>query len=182
MRVDTTNKPEIIPTLYFSLFPDAEDFTSVEGRLSTFDKMLRQAVQRLLPAGQCLVQQAQRNFGVSAAVAQKGNLDPIQQLFVDKIREYRTKSVGGKLVDATAETETALKDSLANLERAYGAKGVDMTQFPTLNFTDPELVWPGLTPEQVVKMNEAVDAAEEAEAAQQAAAQEPPKYDPWEGL
>ena len=39
------------------------------------------------------------------------------------------------MVDATPETETALRDSLANLERAYGAKGVDMTQFPTLNFT-----------------------------------------------
>ncbi|KAK3783535.1 hypothetical protein RRG08_011343 [Elysia crispata] len=144
--------------------------------------MLRQAVQRLLPAGQCLAQQAQRNFGVSAAAAQKGNLDPIQQLFVDKIREYRTKSTGGKLVDATPETETALRDSLANLERAYGAKGVDMTQFPTLNFTDPDLMWPGLTLEQKIKMYEAVDAAEEADAAQQAAAEEPPKYDPWEGL
>ncbi|RUS80770.1 hypothetical protein EGW08_011493 [Elysia chlorotica] len=143
--------------------------------------MLRQAVQRLLPAGQCLAQQAQRNFGVTA-VAAKANLDPIQQLFVDKIREYRTKSAGGKLVDATAQTETALKDSLANLERAYGAAGVDMTQFPTLNFTDPDLMWPGLTQEQKVKMYEVVDAAEEADAAKQAAAQAPPKYDPWEGL
>ena len=47
---------------------------------------------------------------------------------------------------------------------------------------DPDLMWPGLTLEQKIKMYEAVDAAEEADAAQQAAAEEPPKYDPWEGL
>ena len=43
-------------------------------------------------------------------------------------------------------------------------------------------MWPGLTQEQKVKMYESVDAAEAADAEKQAAATEPPKYDPWEGL
>ncbi|KAL1441578.1 hypothetical protein MTO96_008542 [Rhipicephalus appendiculatus] len=41
-------------------------------------------------AKQCMVQ-CKRNYGVSAVLMQK-SLDPIQQLFVDKIREYAQKS------------------------------------------------------------------------------------------
>lgn len=33
-----------------------------------------------------------RNFGVAAVAYQKSGVDPIQQLFLDKIREYRAKS------------------------------------------------------------------------------------------
>ncbi|KAK6172274.1 hypothetical protein SNE40_015971 [Patella caerulea] len=88
-----------------------------------------------------LIQQAKRNIGVSAVALQKAKLDPIQQMFVDKIREYaqKSKASGGKLVDATPESEKALKESLAKLETVYNAKGQDMTKFPSFNFTDPEL-------------------------------------------
>merc|ERR1719367_1008221 len=84
--------------------------------------------------------------------------DPIAQLFVDKIREYKSKSVGGKLVDASAATEAKLADILANIERVYGAKGVDMTQFPTFKFSEPELAYPGLEADQLEKLNKAATA------------------------
>ncbi|XP_005093546.1 ATP synthase-coupling factor 6, mitochondrial [Aplysia californica] len=142
--------------------------------------MFRQAFQRLTPVGNFVAHQVQRNIGMSAVVSQKANLDPIQQLFVDKIREYKTKSAGGKLVDASPETEATLKDMLTNLERAFQAKGVDMTQFPTFNFQEPELVWPGLTEEQRVKMYETAEAAEVAIA--QAEQVDEDKYDPFEGI
>ena len=104
------------------------------------------AFARLSLLGESVSQTARRNIGVTAAAASKANLDPIQQLFVDKIREYKTKSAGGKLVDASAETQATLNDMLANLERAFGAKGKDMTSFPTFNFTDPEIAYPGNVP------------------------------------
>ena len=52
-----------------------------------FAAMASQLLQRTQTL---LVSQARRNFGISAVVMQKA--DPIQQLFLDKIREYAKKS------------------------------------------------------------------------------------------
>eukprot|EP00745_Piridium_sociabile_P042905 TRINITY_DN87000_c1_g1_i1.p2 TRINITY_DN87000_c1_g1~~TRINITY_DN87000_c1_g1_i1.p2 ORF type:complete len:137 (-),score=55.89 TRINITY_DN87000_c1_g1_i1:283-693(-) len=108
--------------------------------------MLLQAVSRVGALGRQVVLLAQRNIGVSAVVAQKAATvtDPIQQLFLDKVRAYKTKSVGGKLVDATPAVEVALKDNLEKVDRVFSAKGKDMTQFPTFSFTDPQLEGVGL--------------------------------------
>jgi F-type H+-transporting ATPase subunit 6 len=82
-----------------------------------------------------------RNFGASAVCCQKVATDPIQKLFIDKIHDYsaKSKSAGGKLVDASPATEKALTDELEKLARQYGAKDADFTKFPTFSFTDPEL-------------------------------------------
>merc|ERR1711963_166342 len=108
--------------------------------------MLLQAVSRVGVVGRQVVQQARRNIGVSAIVAQKAAevADPIQQLFLTKIREYKTKSAGGKLVDANPAVEAALKDELDKVDRVYSATGKDMTQFPTFSFTDAALDAVGL--------------------------------------
>ncbi|BFZ25530.1 hypothetical protein BsWGS_28569 [Bradybaena similaris] len=139
--------------------------------------MFRHSLKKLAPLGNAIVSQGQRNIGASAAVSQKANLDPIQQLFVDKIREYRSRSAGGKLVDASPETEKKLKELLDNLERAFGARGVDMTQFPTFTFAEPQLVWPGLTQDQINKVKEAVAAEAEREKLRQAEATETEKVE-----
>ncbi|KAH9503832.1 ATP synthase-coupling factor 6, mitochondrial [Bulinus truncatus] len=132
--------------------------------------MLRQVFQKVLPVATLALQ---RNFAATAVASQ--NLDPIQQLFLDKIRDYRAKSKGGKLVDATPESEASLNEMLGNLERAYGAKGIDMTQFPTFNFSEPTLVWPGLSPEQQEKIRQQEEAEKEAESKRlaQSSAEEP---------
>ncbi|RLU15881.1 hypothetical protein DMN91_011637 [Ooceraea biroi] len=78
-----------------------------------------------------------RDISTNIPALQKAT-DPIQQLFLDKLREYKTKSVGGKLVDVSPEL---LKEREANLEKLNtqygGGKGVDMAQFPQFKFTDP---------------------------------------------
>jgi len=80
-----------------------------------------------------------RNIGVSAACNQKATAtDPIQKLFVDKVHEYtqKSKTTGGKLVDASPLTEKAMKDELEKIARQYGATGTDFQKFPTFNFAD----------------------------------------------
>ncbi|XP_013171125.1 PREDICTED: ATP synthase-coupling factor 6, mitochondrial [Papilio xuthus] len=73
------------------------------------------------------------------AAAQKAT-DPIQQLFLDKIREYKQKSAGGKLVDPSPAIQKELKSELEKLERQYGGgSGVDMTAFPSFKFEEPKL-------------------------------------------
>merc|ERR1711994_699418 len=65
------------------------------------------------------------------------NTDIVQELFVEKIREYAQKkqAAGGKFVDATPQTEANLQGELDKVAKKYGGgQGVDMTQFP-------EMVW-----------------------------------------
>ncbi|KAB0803609.1 hypothetical protein PPYR_00579 [Photinus pyralis] len=82
----------------------------------------------------------QRNLGVFAPAFNKAS-DPIQQLFLDKIREYKNKSGGGtKLVDPSPDIQKELTSELEKLSRQYGGgAGVDMTKFPTFKFTDPAI-------------------------------------------
>ncbi|KAJ3648589.1 hypothetical protein Zmor_020382 [Zophobas morio] len=78
-----------------------------------------------------------RNIGILAPCLQKAT-DPIQQLFIEKIREYKQKSTGGKLVEPSPDIEKELKSELEKVSRVYGGgPGVDMTKFPTIKFDDP---------------------------------------------
>ncbi|XP_034952350.1 ATP synthase-coupling factor 6, mitochondrial-like [Chelonus insularis] len=80
-----------------------------------------------------------RNIGIMAPAMQKV-ADPIQQLFLDKIREYKAKSVGGKMVDPSPELERELKNDLDRIATQYGGgPGVDMTKFPTFKFEEPKV-------------------------------------------
>ncbi|NXS96988.1 ATP5J factor, partial [Jacana jacana] len=78
-----------------------------------------------------------RNIGLSAIVFNKTKeLDPVQKLFVDKLREYTTKSKqAGGPVDAGPEFQKELTESLARLQRAYGEG--DLTKFPEFKFEEP---------------------------------------------
>ncbi|KAK7105657.1 ATP synthase-coupling factor 6, mitochondrial-like isoform X2 [Littorina saxatilis] len=127
--------------------------------------MLLQAVSRLGMVSRQVLQHARRNIGVSAVAAQKAApvTDPIQQLFLDKIKDYKTKSVGGKLVDVTPQVESALKDELDKVDRVYSAAGKDMTQFPSFSFTDPQLESAGLGDTKDLDIVEAEETIEEVE-------------------
>ncbi|KAL6101077.1 uncharacterized protein ACO6RY_08086 [Pungitius sinensis] len=64
-----------------------------------------------------------------------GQMDPIQKLFLDSIREYSTKSrAAGGLVDAGSDYEKALAEEVAKLQRLYG--GGDLLSFPQFKFTE----------------------------------------------
>jgi F-type H+-transporting ATPase subunit 6 len=85
-----------------------------------------------------------RNIGISAVLAQKGTAsDPIQKLFVQKIKEYdqKSKSLGpGKLVDSNPAVEAERQAELNRVAKIYGGgQGIDMTKFPTFDFKDPVL-------------------------------------------
>ncbi|KAK3885332.1 hypothetical protein Pcinc_010454 [Petrolisthes cinctipes] len=98
-------------------------------------------VTRILPEARTLQAALRRNYGASAILMKKA-VDPIQQLFVDKIQEYskKSKTAGGKLVDATPEIEKQLQQELDKVARHYGGgAGVDMTKFPDFKFTDPKV-------------------------------------------
>merc|ERR1711976_840496 len=109
-------------------------------------KMLR-AVTRL-GVVRHVAQQAQRNFGLTAVVSNPADAqeitDPIQSLFLDKLREYRSKAKGGKIVGVTPEVEARLKDEMDKVERMFNPKGLELARFPTFDFAEPYVEPPGL--------------------------------------
>merc|ERR1712142_416531 len=80
-----------------------------------------------------------RNIGISAVVFNKTkDMDPVQKLFLDKIRDYttRSKAVGG-IVDAGPAYQKNLGDEVTKLQRLYGEG--DLTKFPEFKFAAPQL-------------------------------------------
>ncbi|XP_053310255.1 ATP synthase-coupling factor 6, mitochondrial [Spea bombifrons] len=79
-----------------------------------------------------------RNIGLTAIAFNKTKeLDPVQKIFVEKIREYNTKSQkAGGPVDAGTEYQKDLNEDISKLQRLYG--GGDLTQFPKFKFEEPK--------------------------------------------
>ncbi|ELW61598.1 ATP synthase-coupling factor 6, mitochondrial [Tupaia chinensis] len=77
-----------------------------------------------------------RNIGVTAVAFNK-ELDPVQKLFVDKIREYKSKrqATGGP-VDTGPEYQQDLERELFKLKQMYGK--ADVNTFPSFRFEDPK--------------------------------------------
>lgn len=66
--------------------------------------------------------------------------DPIYQIFLDKVREYRLKSPKGKPVDPGPEFEAELKEVTERLALQYGGgEGVDMLEFPKFKLPDIDI-------------------------------------------
>ncbi|XP_068446850.1 ATP synthase-coupling factor 6, mitochondrial [Clinocottus analis] len=98
-------------------------------RLSQLSSALRCAVSLTL----------RRNLGLSAVLFKRAQeLDPIQKLFLDKIRDYNTKSkTTGGIVDAGPSYQKNVSEEVLKLQRLYG--GGDLTKFPEVKFTEPKL-------------------------------------------
>merc|ERR1712150_23808 len=71
---------------------------------------------------------AQRNFGASAVLSQKAATDTIQQLFLEKTREYAKK--------------------------AQATGGQDFAKFPSFTYSDPTLEEVGVPPSDKVAVAE----------------------------
>ncbi|XP_017767373.1 PREDICTED: ATP synthase-coupling factor 6, mitochondrial [Eufriesea mexicana] len=78
-----------------------------------------------------------RNIGILAPAFQEAK-DPIQQLFIDKIREYKAKSSGGKIPDAGPEIEKERKAEFDRIAKQYNIVG-DPKEFPKFKFEDPQV-------------------------------------------
>uniref|UniRef100_D3TRP3 Mitochondrial F1F0-ATP synthase subunit Cf6 n=2 Tax=Glossina TaxID=44049 RepID=D3TRP3_GLOMM len=95
--------------------------------------------QSILSGVRVLRVEARRNIGITAPVFNKV-ADPIQKLFLDKVREYKQKSSGGKMVDPSPEIEKELKNELERVAKQYGSDGkTDMTKFPEFKFPDVKI-------------------------------------------
>ncbi|KAK2707446.1 hypothetical protein QYM36_015217 [Artemia franciscana] len=79
-----------------------------------------------------------RSFSTSLPVVQKA-VDPIQKLFLDKIKEYdqKSKAAGGKLLEASTEIQRELDAELDKLKKMYGGDTADLSKFPSFHFEDP---------------------------------------------
>ncbi|XP_054983581.1 ATP synthase-coupling factor 6, mitochondrial-like [Sorex araneus] len=77
-----------------------------------------------------------RNIGMTAVVFSK-ELDPVQKIFMDKIREYKTKrqSYEGP-VDTGPECQQELDWELSKLKQMHGK--ADMKTFPYFTFEEPK--------------------------------------------
>ncbi|XP_032888290.1 ATP synthase-coupling factor 6, mitochondrial [Amblyraja radiata] len=101
--------------------------------------MILQSLFRFSAAARsALSLQLQRNIGFTAVVFnQTKNLDPIQKLFLDKIRDYDTKSKkAGGVVDAGPEYQKNVDQEITKLRRFYG--GGDLEKFPEFKFEEPK--------------------------------------------
>uniref|UniRef100_A0A8C1R4B0 ATP synthase-coupling factor 6, mitochondrial n=1 Tax=Cyprinus carpio TaxID=7962 RepID=A0A8C1R4B0_CYPCA len=80
-----------------------------------------------------------RNISLSAIVFNKArDLDPVQKLFLDKIREYNTKSkAAGGVVEAGPAYQKNLTEEMTKLQRLYG--GGDLSSFPQFRFPEAKL-------------------------------------------
>ncbi|KAM3857158.1 ATP synthase peripheral stalk subunit F6, mitochondrial [Diretmus argenteus] len=97
-------------------------------RLLQLSSLLRSAVTLTL----------RRNIGMSAVLFNRAkDLDPVQKLFLDKIRDYNTKSkASGGIVDAGAGYQKNVSEEITKLQRLYG--GGDLTKFPEFKFQEPK--------------------------------------------
>ena len=79
--------------------------------------------------------QAQRGLATSSVLYWNGKTgqDPIQKLFLDKLKEFNTKSKAGQ-VSMTPEVAKQYKDETERLRRVYGADKEDLSQFPSFKF------------------------------------------------
>ncbi|EDW13932.1 ATP synthase-coupling factor 6, mitochondrial [Drosophila mojavensis] len=95
--------------------------------------------QSILTGIRVLRTEARRNIAIVAPALNKAS-DPIQQLFLDKVREYKQKSAGGKMVDPNPEIEKELKNELERVAKQYGSDGkTDMLKFPEFKFPDVKI-------------------------------------------
>lgn len=76
----------------------------------------------------------QQKLGFAAAVS-----DPIQKLFLDKLREYTAKSAKSPdgLVDADPSVKTALNEDILRVKRSFGVVEGQETKL-SASFTDAD--------------------------------------------
>lgn len=90
----------------------------------------------------CCQYLARRSMSLTTIGMQQAQTDPVQQLFVEKLRDYGKKQKAqtnpDMLVDASADQTKAYNDELERISRMYQVKkGEDMREFPKLDFKEP---------------------------------------------
>ncbi|XP_065206083.1 ATP synthase-coupling factor 6, mitochondrial [Planococcus citri] len=82
---------------------------------------------------------SRRNFGSCYILAAKAS-DPIQQLFLDKLTEFKQKSSDKNFLKDNPALEKQLKDELNRVTKQYGGeKPEDLAQFPQIKLEEPKV-------------------------------------------
>ncbi|KAF7651079.1 hypothetical protein LDENG_00114250 [Lucifuga dentata] len=77
-------------------------------------------------------------LGTPECTATQTDLDPVQRLFLEKIREYNNeRRLCGASLEVEPDYERRLSEEVAKLQRLYG--GGDLSTFPQFIFTEPKL-------------------------------------------
>ncbi|XP_073338252.1 uncharacterized protein [Pagrus major] len=85
-----------------------------------------------------LEQEVEEEGAQTEALGNEYDLDPVQRLFLEKIREYNTmRGLNGGPLEAEPDYEKHLSQETAKLQRLYG--GGDLNSFPEFTFTEPEM-------------------------------------------
>eukprot|EP00794_Sanderia_malayensis_P011420 gene11420-12610_t len=96
-------------------------------RTPNLKKSINLVVQRSIYVSTC-------NFD-KAPAANSSSMDPVQKLFLDKIKDYQTKAKklgGGKLVDLSPEHEKEMQKEVDGLKRRFGEGNLE--EFPKFDF------------------------------------------------
>ena len=77
-----------------------------------------------------------RNVSTTCAVSAQAKSttveDPVQKLFMEKMKEYRQKSKGGALPDSTPAFEARYQEEMDKVKRQFG--GGNLEDFPNFDF------------------------------------------------
>ncbi|GAA6231955.1 uncharacterized protein LOC108872943 [Lates japonicus] len=90
--------------------------------------------------GQEMVEEGEQTetLGTEDGAGTHTDLDPVQRLFLEKIREYdNMRSMSGGPVGLEPDYERHLSEETAKLQRLYG--GGDLSSFPQFTFTEPKM-------------------------------------------
>ncbi|CAG0915597.1 unnamed protein product [Notodromas monacha] len=100
--------------------------------------MLRAAINSAKPT---VMHFASRNMRMAVPACQ-AQVDPIQKIFVDKIKEYASKSKSAKdgLVDADNDALKGLHQEIDRVNKTFGFKeAAEVEKLPTFNFSEPAI-------------------------------------------
>ncbi|XP_030298784.1 gelsolin-related protein of 125 kDa-like isoform X2 [Sparus aurata] len=83
-------------------------------------------------------QEVEEEGAQTETLGKEYDLDPVQRLFLEKIREYNNiRGINGEPLEAEPDYEKHLSQETAKLQRLYG--GGDLSSFPEFTFTEPEM-------------------------------------------
>ncbi|KAM8739376.1 uncharacterized protein AB9X84_021512 isoform 2-T2 [Acanthopagrus schlegelii] len=85
-----------------------------------------------------LEQEVEEEGAQTETLGNEYDLDPVQRLFLEKIREYNNmRGINREPLEAEPDYEKHLSQETAKLQRLYG--GGDLSSFPEFTFTEPEM-------------------------------------------
>ncbi|KAM7408302.1 hypothetical protein PAMA_002148 [Pampus argenteus] len=126
----------LMEELLFSILILAESQSGLDATVDTGSEVVNRVSAETddLPAPPALKEVL---LGQEEEGGQTEDLDPVQKLFLEKIREYNMYRLSGEPVAVDPDYERSLLEEITKLQRLYG--GGDLSSFPQFTFAEPAL-------------------------------------------